>query len=398
VQRANRVAAAVRAELAAEPLAARGAIVHDWFQGFHGAERVVDAIRADVFAPDAPPDVYTFHAAREVLPPALAAAIVKDSRLASLPGIRQRHHDPGRWRYLLPYMPYYFRRLDLSAYDIVISSSHACAVHVRPRPDALHVCYCHTPMRYAWLPETDSERAVGLRELLLRAFAPHLRRLDYEASRHPDAYVANSEAVRQRIQRFYGRDAVVIHPPVDVTELTPLAEKEPGRFLWVHRLVSYKRPELVIEAFRDLPYRLTMVGVGPLEERLRATLPPNVELTAWLPRERLVELYQKAVGFIHIAEEDFGISMVEALAAGTPVIALDRGGARDIIRPGKDGLLLDEPDVASIRAAVARLADREWDRGVLAGRAQIFSREMFVNRLRDYLSSLADTPVRRVTR
>ncbi len=132
--------------------AGRAAIVHDWFQGYHGSERVVEAMRTGLFPAEASPDVLTFHAAHELLPPGLSSAIVQESRLASLPGIRQRGHDPGRWRYLLPYMPRYFAQLDLSPYDLVISSSHACAAMVRPRPEALHVCYCHTPMRYAWTP------------------------------------------------------------------------------------------------------------------------------------------------------------------------------------------------------------------------------------------------------
>ena len=123
----------------------RTAIVHDWFQGFHGAERVVDVMRRDLFAPGNAPDIYTFHAARELLPPELNAAIRRESRLASLPGIRQRGHDPGRWRYLLPLMPLYFARLPLQDYDLVITSSHAFAVHARPRKDAINLCYCLYP-------------------------------------------------------------------------------------------------------------------------------------------------------------------------------------------------------------------------------------------------------------
>jgi len=252
------------------------AIVHDWFQGMHGSERVVETLRAGLFRGEREPDILTFTAAEDVLPDELARSIVRKSRLASLPGIRQVGRETGRWRYLLPYMPHYFASLDLSQYDVVIASSHACAINVRPRPDALFVCYCHTPMRYAWLPETDTRRVGALGGLGLRLFRAYLRRTDLAASRRPQAFAANSTAVRDRIRRFYGRDAEVIHPPVDVTELDVATEKEPGHFLWAHRLVPYKQPELVLEAFRDLPYRLTMVGVGPLEERLRERLPPNV--------------------------------------------------------------------------------------------------------------------------
>jgi len=367
----------------------RSAIVHDWFQGFHGSERVVETMRAGLFAPDSRPDVFTFHAAHSLLPPELDAAIVKESRLASLPGVRQRGHDPGRWRWLLPYMPSYFERIELEGYDLVISSSHACAVNVRPPAGATHLCYCYTPMRYAWMPETDRERVRGVKGTALRLAARRLRRTDLRASRRPDAYVAISNAVRERIERFYGREAAVIHPPVDVDDFEPRASSG-GHFLWVHRLVSYKRPELVAEAFRGLPHRLTMVGVGPLEPALKAMLPGNVELRGWVSRAELIELYAHASGFIHVAEEDFGITMVEALAAGTPVLALNRGGARDIVRDGIDGTLVEHPQVGAIRAGVERLASHEWDASNLRERASEFSRERFLERMSAVIADLRD--------
>jgi glycosyltransferase involved in cell wall biosynthesis len=365
----------------------RTAIVHDWFQGYHGSERVVDAMRL-LFPPDEPPDVFTFHAAKDVLPSDLAEAIVQQSRLAALPGIRQRGHEAGRWRLLLPYMPTYFRRLPLDAYDLVISSSHAFAVNARPRADAVHLCYCYTPIRYAWMREVEAERVRGPKGAALRAMSGYLRRQDLAASRRPDSYVAISSAVADRIRRFYGRDAVVIHPPVDLEDLDPRQEKERGHFVWVHRLVSYKHPLLVAEAFRGLPYRLTMVGVGPLEGALRARLPENVELLGWLPRSELAALYARSSGFIHVGEEDFGISTVEALASGTPVVALARGGARDIVRDGVDGVLIEAPDVVLLREALHALAEQDWSPTALAARARGFSRARFLARLGDHLDEL----------
>ncbi len=370
------------------PIRARSAIVHDWFQGFHGAERTVDAMRVGVFAPESQPDVFTFHAARELLPNALAESIVQESRLARAPLIRQHGHDPGRWRYLLPLMPRYFDRLDLHRYDVVISSSHACAVNVRPRPDAIHVCYCYTPIRYAWMPRVDSARASGAQGLALRGFTRRLRAVDLRASRRPEAYVAISETVRERIAAFYGRDAAVVHPPVDVDQFDHAAPKEEGRFLWVNRLVAYKHPLEVAEAFRGLPYRLTMVGIGPLESTLRRRLPENVELVGWLPRDELIRRYETAAGFVHVGEEDFGIAMVEALAAGAPVVGLRRGGARDIVRDGIDGVLVDSCEPEAIKAAVRTAADRDWDGVELAARARLFSRERFVEGMRRELERL----------
>ncbi len=362
----------------------RVAIVHDWFQGMHGSERVVDTMRRGLFTSRRDVDIFTFTAARDLIPAGLAERIVRESRLASLPGIRQVDHARGRWRLLLPYMPHYFASLDLTPYDVVISSSHAFAANVEARPDALHVCYCHTPMRYAWLPEVEARRG-GLGRRGLHSLGGYLRRIDRAASRRPHAYAANSRAVRERIRAFYGRDAVVIHPPVDVGEFSPHAEKDEAAFLWVHRLVPYKHPELVAEAFRGLPYRLTMVGVGPLERRLRSSLPPNVELRGWVSREELVALYESAAGFIHVGEEDFGISMVEALAAGAPVIALASGGARDIVRDRIDGVLLERAEMESLRDAIRSAAGTRWDPAALHARALEFSADRFLERMREWL-------------
>ena len=362
---------------------ARVAIVHDWFQGFHGAERVVDALAEEVLAEAAAVDVFTFHAAREVLPPRLAGRIVRESRLAGLPGIRQVGHDPGRWRYLLPYMPRFFRALPLAGYDLLIASSHAWALQASPRASVPYVCYCHTPMRYAWLTEAERERLHGAQGWALRAAAGRLRRSDRRAAARPDRFVANSTAVRDRIRRFYGRQATVVHPPVAADDLAPAAERD--GFLWVGRLVAYKRPELAVEVFRGLPQRLTMVGIGPLEARIRRDLPANVELRGWIPRAELARLYATARGFFWVGEEDFGMSMVEALAAGAPVIAPDAGGARDIVRDGLDGILVEEVTPAALRAAVERAAAASWDPSRLADRAREFSPERFAARMREVL-------------
>jgi glycosyltransferase involved in cell wall biosynthesis len=360
------------------------AIVHDWFVGMYGAERVVEAMWSGLFVPSARPDIFTFHAVPNVLPPDMAASIVRESHLASLPGLRQGGLHGGRWRYLLPYFPHYFANLDLEPYDLVISSSHACAFHVRTRLDSPHVCYCHTPLRYVWTPEVDGHR-VGAPSFALRVAGPGLRRADRAAAARPDVFVANSNAVRDRIQRFYGRDAVVVHPPVNVDEFEPSVAKDPGQFLWAGRLVPYKRPDLVIQAFRGLPYRLVMVGVGPLERQLRRNLPENVRLLGWSSRQDLVQLYGESSGFIHVGEEDFGMTMVEALASGTPVVGLARGGAVDIVRPGQDGVLVDHPEPALIREAVDRVAQTRWDPAALVDRARLFSRPHFLRRMREVI-------------
>jgi glycosyltransferase involved in cell wall biosynthesis len=192
--------------------------------------------------------------------------------------------------------------------------------------------------------------------------------------------------VRERIRRFYGREAEVVYPPVSSGDLRSDGDRSYGEFLWVGRLVPYKRPELVVEAFRGLPHRLTMVGIGPLADSVRARRPDNVEVRGWITREELAGLYARASGFLHVGEEDFGMTMVEALAAGTPVIALDAGGARDIVRDGADGFLIRAPAPTAIADAVERVSERSWDPDALAARAREFSRERFTSHMRALLS------------
>ena len=238
--------------------------MHDWFQGFHGAERTVAAM-FDVFERD--PDVFTFHAEPELLPPRVAASDRQASRAsAALPGVRQRGHDPGRWRWLLPYMPHYFEHLDLDGYELVISSSHACAAGSRPaRRDAARLLLPHADaLRLD--ARGGAQQGRRIKGLALAALRGRLRDWDRRASARPDLYLANSTAVMDRIKRFYGRDSVLVPPPVAVADFPLDVPRDPAHFLWVHRLVPYKRPLEVAEAFRELPeLRLTMVGVGPLE-------------------------------------------------------------------------------------------------------------------------------------
>jgi glycosyltransferase involved in cell wall biosynthesis len=242
-------------------------------------------------------------------------------------------------------------------------------------------------MRYVWVPAAEQGRARGAKGMALRALRGRLRTWDRQAAQRPDLYVAISSAVAERIATFYGREAVVVPPPVAVGDFPSGVERDETHFLWVHRLVPYKRPLEVVAAFRRLPeLSLTMVGVGPLEREVRATLPSNVELLGWVSRDRLAQLFAGAAGFIHVGEEDFGISMVEALAAGTPVLAADRGGARDIVRPNIDGLLLSDPTHPErIRDGVLELARRAWDRGKLRESARRFSEDRFQGRLAEVM-------------
>ena len=315
----------------------RIALVHDWLDTWRGGENVLAEIvriypGADLFA------------LVDFLPAAARARLsgkrATTSFLQRLPGVR--HY----FRALLPLFPRAIEALDVSGYDLVISSSHAVAKGVRTAADQLHICYCHTPMRYAWDLRDQYLGAHGLASGLSGALAERmlnrLRDWDRRVSPRVTHFVANSEFIAQRIARCYDREATVIYPPVDVRFFT-LGERvaEPaGRdyYFAASRWVPYKRMDIIAAAFRDLPgRRLVMAGDGPEADRVRRAAGPNVEFVGEVPQERLRELLRGARAFVFAAEEDFGILPVEAQACGTPVIAYGRGGALETVREGGTG-------------------------------------------------------------
>ncbi|MDD7966805.1 glycosyltransferase [Actinomycetospora lemnae] len=322
-------------------------VAHDWTIKYAGSERVVEQLLE--LYPDAP--LITSVAADPPLP-FLQNRQVRKSPLQRAPRASKNYE------YYLPVMPLAWRMVgQVSEVDAVVSSSHACAHAIRVHPHVPQLNYCHTPMRYAWDFESEKHRfPVGSRSLakqLMRAF----RRWDRRKAQTVTKYVANSSAVATRIEKFYGRAASVIHPPVDVDYFSPTTGSkihEPY-FLYVGRLVSYKRADLAVEAFADLPYRLVVVGEGHLSARLRATATPNVSFRGGVSKSELRELYRHATALVFPADEDFGITMAEAIACGTPVISLARGGALDIVEPGQNGWLMERP-TSSALAHLARVA------------------------------------------
>jgi glycosyltransferase involved in cell wall biosynthesis len=341
------------------------AVAHEWLVRYAGSERVVDELL--VSFPDA--ELLTTVIEAPALPPRLRAAC--PSLLQRLPGAT-RHHEV-----LLPLMPLAWRlRTPVASVDAVVSSNHACAKAVRVAAGIPHLCYCHAPMRYAWDFESERERfPAGVRPLA-RVGMAWFRGWDRRVSENVDVFVANSTAVRERIMAYYGRRATVIHPPVRTDRFTPGGERGDA-FLYVGRLVPYKRADLVIEAFADLDEQLVVVGQGTLGPRLKARATRNVSFLDEVAEEQLVELYRTARAVVFPAEEDFGIAMAEAQACGTPVIGLDRGGARDIVEHGVTGWLVDSPTVDLVRRAVRRAAREELDPGEIRRRAERFSSDRF---------------------
>jgi len=336
--------------------APRIAIVADWLHQVGGAELVVrEMLRAF-------PQASLFALFDTMRPDDRA-------RIADRPAVTsylQRIPDIGtRYRALLPVMVHAIGTLDLRAFDVIVSSHHSVAKGVRTRPGQFHLCYCHSPMRYAWdKRETylEDHGIRGVKAAVARALLERIRRWDLSTAARVDRFVVNSRYVAERVRRHYGRDSVVLHPPVDVGFFTPAdVVREPDLYVTASRQVPYKRIDRIVEAFRALPdRRLVVIGDGPQHARLRdlAAGAAHIQLLGELPREALRDWLRRAHAFVFAADEDFGIVPLEAQACGTPVLALGQGGALETVNgyEGLDrtGMFFPDDQPASIADAVRR--------------------------------------------
>jgi glycosyltransferase involved in cell wall biosynthesis len=344
---------------------------------YAGSEQCVEEMLR-VF-PDA--RVLTTFLRPEAMPALLRTA--EPSFLQRIPGAASRHE------WFLPLMPLAWRTRTVRGVDAVISSSHACANAVRTEPGTPHLSYCHTPMRYAWDFAAEAERFPPPIRPAARAAMSWFRRWDRKTAARITHFLANSREVAARIERFYGRRARVVHPPVRTDFFTPGSERE-DFFLFVGRLVSYKRPDLAVESVRGLPFRLLVVGEGMADGDLRRNAPANVTFLGGVPDEELRRLYRSARALLAPGVEDFGIAMAEAQACGTPVIAPAQGGALDIVVDGSTGWLLERPGLDAFRDAVRAAASEEPDRDEIHRHAQRFSQVRF----RDEIRSEVEAAVR----
>lgn len=356
----------------------RVVLVHDWLITLGGADRVLLALH-QVF-PQAPAFVSLFDPSR--LPEVFREMEVYASWLQRVPGAVRRH------RLLVPLMPFAFASFDLPHADVVLSSSHACAKGVRVPPGAVHICYCHTPMRYAWDLSAEYLQAVPVpARPLARAALGWLRRWDRATATSVDYFVANSRFVADRIRRHYQREAVVIYPPVDVDYFTPGGWPE-EYFLVVSRLVPYKRVDLAVEAFNRVKRPLVVVGDGPELPRLRAMAGPAVTFAGEVGDETLRDLYRGCQALIFPGEEDFGIVPVEAQACARPVIAYGHGGALESVRPGVTGLFFGEETTESLAATVRGFEREAFDPALIRAHAEQFSRQRFARQIAEFVAEV----------
>lgn len=348
----------------------RVAIVHEWLTIPGGSEQVVVEL-LDMF-----PDAELFASIYDPAPwpPQITERPVHASFLNRVPG-SARHY-----RRLLPLMNCAYRRFDFSDFDLVISSSHASAKNVVTPPHALHVCYCHTPMRYAWEPDFLAEEEVGpLMRNLLPALMWHLRRQDLRGASSPDIFVANSSHVAARIARYYGREAEVVHPPVDVEPLLKLPRRPQDFYLVLGRVVPYKRVDLAVAACKQLGCKLVVAGTGRAFEATRqlANDVPEIDFAGRVSDAERARLLTEARALLFPGEEDFGIVPVEAQAAGASVIAYGVGGASESVIDGVTGVLFDEQTVDSLIGAITRFESSSFDPRAAREHASGFGRRRF---------------------
>lgn len=362
----------------------RVAIVHDFLYCYAGAERVLEQMLR-VF-PDA--DLFSLF---DFLPQDergfIQNKLVHSTFIQKLPFARTRH------RSYLPLMPLAIEQLDVSEYDVVISSSYLAAKGVITRPDQLHICYCHSPVRFAWdlqhqyLNEAGLTR--GIRSLLARAILHYIRNWDMRSANGVDLFLTNSHFVSRRISKIYRRESTPIYPPVDTDWFIPDGERE-DYYLTASRLVPYKRIDLIVEAFRRMPNRkLIVIGDGPELRRIRSRAGSNVSVLGHQPAEVLRRHMQRARAFVFAAEEDFGIVTVEAQACGTPVIAFGRGGSTESVVEGVTGLFFGQQTADAIAAAVEEFEAEEvdWEPAVIRSHAERFGVARFRDEFRTFVEA-----------
>ena len=354
----------------------RVAIIHDYLNQYGGAERVLEALH-DLF-PEAP--VYTSIYDPAAMPNVYRTWDIRPSWMQRLPAWRRLFRA-----YVLLY-PLAFESFDLSAYDLLISSSSAFAKGVIPQPDAIHVCYCHTPMRFAWrTPDYLAREGFGAaRRAALTLPLTLLRVWDVVSTQRVDAFIANSHAVARRIRRYYRREAVVIPPPVD---LPPFCDTPPGAyFLAGGRLIPYKRLDLAVQAFTQLGLPLKIFGDGRDRPRLQAMAGPNITFLGRVSEAERRALFSGCRAFVFPGEEDFGIAPLEAMAAGRPVIAYAAGGALETVIEGITGRFFREHTVEALMDAVAAMLTERYDPHAVRRHAERFGKEAFLARMRSFVT------------
>lgn len=354
------------------------ALVHDWMTNDAGGEKVL--LELSKIFPKAKIFTSVYSPKRM---PAFKDRDVITSFLQRIPFMQTKRE------LLVPLTPFAFEQHNLDDFDLVISSSTFAGKGVLTRPNTKHVCYCHTPPRYLWEPALDDRASKGLLSGYRRRLSSRLRIWDRLAADRVDYFIANSEYIQKRIKKYYQRDSEVIYPPVDVDKFKVANEGDvKDYYLFVSRLVKYKKCDLVIETFNRLGLPLVVIGNGPEKARLQAMAKSNIKLLGRLSNDELIKYYSEAKAFVFAAEEDFGIVPVEAMASGRPVIAYNGGGARESVVPGLSGVLFDQQSVESLSTAVRTFDDKKFEPEKIRKHAEKFSNQNFQKQIIEFIEKL----------
>jgi glycosyltransferase involved in cell wall biosynthesis len=356
------------------------AIIHYWLVGMRGGEKVVEAL-GELY-PQA--DIFTHVYAPEMISDKINQHRIIPTFINSLPRARTMYKT------YLPLMPLALEQLDLRGYDLIISSESGPSKGIVPASDALHVCYCHTPMRYIWNMYHDYRRNAGrVTRFMMPPLAHYLRMWDVTSAARVDSFVANSATVARRINRYYGADSVVIYPPVDTDAFSIAAPSEiADYYLMAGELVSYKRPDLAVRAFNEMKLKLVVIGGGEMLDQVRRLAGPTVQVLGSQPFDVLKRHYARCRALVFPGEEDFGMVPVEAMASGRPVVAFGRGGTTETVLDGVSGVFFAEQTVEAISDAVKRLSAMEIDPQRIATHASQFSRDRFFQKMRAHIDEL----------
>ena len=358
------------------------ALIHDWFSTYAGAEKCVESF-TNIW------DDFEIYGLIDFLKGTDRDKILKGKR-AHTSFIQKLPFAKDKFRNYLPLFPLAIEQFDLSGYDVVLSSSHAVAKGALTHSNQLHIAYVHTPIRYAWdlyhqyLRESGLDR--GLKGALAKYFLHKIRLWDASTANRVDHYVANSRYIARRIKKTYGKPSDVIYPPVDVDKFT-LREAKEGFYLTASRMVPYKKIDLIVEAFSQTDKKLLVIGDGPDMAKIKSKAGKNVELLGFADDETMADLMGRAKAFVFAAEEDFGITPVEAQACGTPVICFGRGGARETVRDGESGLYFMEQNAKELLAAVAKFEQNydKFEPTKIRENSLKFSRARFEAEIKSYV-------------
>ena len=364
------------------------AIVHDWFFSYAGSERVVESFtnlwpEADVFT------LFNFLTDEE-------QKIILKNKKPHTSFIQNLPRAKKNYRKYLPLFPYAIEQFNLTNYDLIISSSHAVAKGVITSPDQLHICYCHTPIRYAWdltfqyLNESGLNK--GLKGTLTKSILHYIRNWDAATANRVDYFIANSNYIARRIDKTYRRKAEVIYPPVDTAKFSCEKNKD-DYYLTASRFVPYKKIDLIVETFSTMPEKkLLVIGDGPDEQKIKSKAGNNIEFLGYKKPEEMKSMMQKAKAFVFAAEEDFGIVPIEALSCGTPVIALNKGGTAETITDSVTGIHFAEQTIESIKNAISRFESEigRFDPLKLNEYATQFDRSVFEKKMKEFVDEKSD--------